>query len=259
MTGFTKNRNFHLLDHPVISQRYFFPKRVKYAHPFWVDADGAQLACCYFEGHPGSRTIIHFHGNGETVADYRDDFVSIIDSMGYNSFLAEYRGYGMSTGKPSLFQMLSDVEAIIETLNQPDENLILFGRSLGSLYAIHAACIFPNIAGLIIESGIANPLERLLIRIDPRELGATAEEIAEAVHRDFNHKFKMDQYEGPTLILHTKYDGLVDVSHAHRLRAWAAGPTTLRIFERGDHNSILHVNSHEYFKSIDVFLREHGL
>jgi uncharacterized protein len=54
--------------------------------------------------------------------------------------LAEYRGYGMSTGHPSLVDMLDDVTAIIQhvgRLNIPAQKVILFGRSIGSPHALH--------------------------------------------------------------------------------------------------------------------------
>ncbi len=253
------NTNRSLLDHPLISERYFFPRRAFLPEPFWIDCGDARLACCFYEGHPGGRTIVHFHGNGEVVADYAEDFITIIDAMGYNCFLAEYRGYGMSTGRPGLVTMLDDVVPIIRAIDQRTEDLILFGRSLGSICAIHAAWRFPRIGALIIESGIANPLERLLIRIHPEEIGSTADALADAVDEVINHPTKLGSYEGPLLLLHCKYDGLVDVSHADRLRSWAGGPVTTRIFPKGDHNSILHVNSHAYFKEIYGFLREHRL
>jgi len=44
------------------------------------------------------------------------------------------------------------------------------------------------------------------------------------------------------------------VSHAERLAAWAGGPVTLRIFEEGDHNSILAANADEYLEAVAAFL-----
>jgi pimeloyl-ACP methyl ester carboxylesterase len=249
-----------ILNHPLISERYFFPRRAEFPDPFWVDCgDGARLACYYRRGGAGRKTLVHFHGNGEIVADYMAHFAAVIDSMGYNCFLAEYRGYGMSTGTPAMVDMLWDVERIIRAIGEPPENLILFGRSLGSIYAIHGAWRFPGTAGLVLESAIANPLERLLIRVHPEEMGTTAGRLADAINQYISNGYKLAYYEGPLLILHCKFDGLVDVSHAELLHRWACGPATLKIFDQGDHNTILHVNSHSYFKTLQKFFREHGI
>lgn len=177
-----------ILDHPLISQRYFFPSRVSLPDPFWIDCEGAKLACYYHRPFPNAKTLVHFHGNGEVVGDYLNDFILTIEQLGYNCLLAEYRGYGISTGSPALATMLNDVEQIIIATGQPPEQLILFGRSVGSIYAIHAASCFPSIAGLIIESGIADPLERLLLRITPQELGVDQAHLRMAVEQKLNHQ-----------------------------------------------------------------------
>lgn len=244
-----------ILNHPLISERYFFPRPDSFERPFWVDCGPVRLGCYYHHQHPNAKTVVHFHGNGEVVSDYLADFVPAIDRLGYNCFLAEYRGYGMSTGRPALVEMLADVEQIIPAIGQPPEKMVLFGRSVGSIYALHGASCFPNIAGLIIESGIADPLERLLLRVHPQEVGAIDEQIRVVVDRELNHQAKLAKFKGAALIMHTRHDGLVDVSHAQRLYQWAPQPKTLKIFEQGSHNDILFVNFAEYFQTVQAFMQ----
>jgi hypothetical protein len=177
-----------------------------------------------------------------------------VEGMGFNCFLAEFRGYGMSTGMPALGKMLCDVEKIIRAIDQPPENLVLFGRSVGSIHAIHGISLFPRVAGLIIESGIADPLERLLLRVDPSELGVTLPEMEAAVAAELNHQEKLASYKGPSLIMHTRHDGLVDVSHGQRIYDWVGGPKTLKIFPQGNHNNIMFVNAREYFTLLQSFV-----
>ncbi len=243
-----------LLDHPLISQRYFFPRISALEHTFWVDCEGAKLACSYHEVDPEAHTIVHFHGNGEIVADYLDGFPELIGRMGCNCFLAEFRGYGGSTGTPQLGMMLDDVKQIIESIDQAHSKLILFGRSVGSLFAIKAVELFPEVAGLILESAIADPLERLLLRINPAELGTTEIGLKEAITSAINIQKGMEAFLKPTLILHTRHDGLIDVSHAEQLAKWCGGQTHLEIFEQGNHNDIMFVNGPKYFALINEFL-----
>ncbi len=243
-----------LLDHPVISERYFFPRPGRLAEPFWVDCGDVRLGCFYRQVDPAAKTIVHFHGNGEIVEDYLGDFVAIIEQMGCNLFLAELRGYGCSSGVPQLGRMLDDVAPLIRAIGQPEENLILFGRSVGSIFAIHAASLFPKVAGLILESAVADVLERLLLRLDPAELGASRQDLEAEVDARLNHQRKLAAYPGPALVMHAAHDGLVDVSHGERLHLWAAGPKTLKIFPRGNHNDIMFVNAREYFAQIEAFL-----
>jgi alpha-beta hydrolase superfamily lysophospholipase len=242
--------NASILDHLSISERYFFPRHEPLENPFWVDCGDARLSCFFKHNHPDGKTIVFFHGNGEIAADYLDFFVPAFDQMGVNLFIAEYRGYGMSTGVPALKTMLDDVETIIRTINIPVEKLVLFGRSVGSFYALHGVRLFPDIPGLILESSVAVVLERLLMRVRPDELGVTLEQMEEAVNRDFNHQAKLAGFKGSTLVLHALHDSLVHVAHGKKLFEWAPEPKRLKIFEQGDHNDIMAVNAREYFQQI---------
>lgn len=243
-----------LLDHPLISQRYFFPRHDPVTAPYWIECPGADLACSYHPISPEAKTVVHFHGNGEVVADYLDGFPQLIGKMGCNCLLAEFRGYGNSTGRPLLGQMLEDVESVIKALALPPEKIVLFGRSVGSLFALKAVGLFPDVAGLILESAIADPLERLLLRVHPREIGTTRQGLAQAVEDMLNVRGYLEAFGGSTLILHTRHDGLIDASHAERLAEWCKGPTHLHIFPRGNHNDIMFTNGPQYFGFIQKFL-----
>jgi len=124
-----------ILDHPLVSSRYFFPRCEALPQPYWVDAvDGSRLACSYHVVNPAAKTVIYFHGNGEIVADYLPGFPDWLGQAGYNVLLAEYRGYGMSTGQPGLVGMLDDVSAITAAwvcLNATSCSLVdLLGRCM---------------------------------------------------------------------------------------------------------------------------------
>jgi fermentation-respiration switch protein FrsA (DUF1100 family) len=243
-----------ILDHPLLTARYFYPYPNHFEAPFFVQGDGFRLGCRYLQISDHCPTVIHFHGNGETVADYLGDFEKIITGMGVNLLLAEYRGYGMSGGEPGLTAMLDDVQLIVEASGIPPRRIIFFGRSLGSLYALHGAYLYPDAAGLIIESGLAEPLERILARVEPYQLGATMASLERAVEQHLNQKRKIEGFNGCTLIMHTRNDDLVNVSHGEKLYAWAREPKEKLIFERGDHNNILAVNMKAYMGAVERFI-----
>jgi pimeloyl-ACP methyl ester carboxylesterase len=244
-----------LLDHPTLNQRYFFPRPAWFPDPFWVQADDAQLGCAFHPVDGADLTVVHFHGNGEVVRDWLEEgFPQRFEALGCNLLLAEYRGYGMSTGEPALGRMLDDVEKVIGAADRPAERLVLFGRSVGSIFAIHAAEKFPAIAGLILESAIADPLERLLLRVEPSEVGLAPGQFAAEVLARLDHKRKTERYRGPLLVMHARFDDLVPVTHGERLAEWAGGRATLRIFERGNHNTLLAENEGPYFEAVAEFL-----
>jgi len=259
----------HRLDHPRLLQTLFFPREQALpasdsgstAHgPLLVDAGDARLACyrhAAIAAPPDRKplTFVHFHGNGEVVADYLPEHARTLAELGVDVVMAEYRGYGASTGTPSLIGMLDDVDAIVRAIAQPAENLVVYGRSIGSIYAIELARRHPGIAGLIIESGISDVLERIDVRITAREIGMTREELLAEVAAHLDHRSKLAAYRGPLLVIHARDDHLVTVSHAENNHAWAGSDhKELVLFERGGHNAMLRVNWDEYVAAIRRFL-----
>ena len=250
------NPQANILDHPAISGNYLFPQSRRVVDPWYVLVDGAELACYRRIVDPEAFTIVHFHGNGEAVSDYVPDLVEVFAERGLNSLFVEYREYGGSTGEAQLFRMLGDGSAVLAAAGVSPTKAIAFGRSIGSLYAIELVHRHKDLAGLIIESGIADPAERFLTHADLSVVGASEDDVMIAVRQHFNHKRKLSSYQGPLLILHTENDGLIDISHAQRNLKWCkSSQKQLVRFGVGDHNSIMALNRDEYFGAIDRFVR----
>jgi alpha-beta hydrolase superfamily lysophospholipase len=244
-----------ILDHPAISGRYLFPQSRHVDAAFMVNVVDADLACYRRIIDPDKLTLVHFHGNGEAVADYIPDMADVLAELGLNSLFVEYREYGGSTGQARLVAMLGDGDATIKAAGLAPEKVIAFGRSIGSLYAIELVRRQPAIAGLILESGIADPSERFLKYADLTAAGITKRDVVTEVARHFNHKNKLSEYKNPLLILHTEDDGLIDISHAERNYQWA-GSSRKRLvrFPLGNHNTIFGINLKEYLAAVDHFV-----
>ena len=125
-----------ILDHTAISGRYLFPQDRLVDEPFLVETAEVRLACYRKIADPSGFTIVHFHGNGEAVADYLPLLPDVLAEMGLNSLFVEYRRYGGSSGEAQLVAMLADGEAAMQAAGVAPEQAIVFGRSIGSLYAI---------------------------------------------------------------------------------------------------------------------------
>lgn len=242
-----------LLDHPVLNERYFFPRRQPLPDATLVDTPVGPLAC-WRSAPPSKRPVLlHFHGNGEIVADWIELFPPFCAALGYDVFLAEYRGYGASAGRPQLGAMLDDLPAIAAAVGVPAEQIVVFGRSVGSLFAVEWVARYPQTRGLVLESGIHDVLQRLLLRLDPSELGTTLEELTAAVNARLDAEAKLQRYPGPSLILHALGDDLVTPDHA-RANAAAAQNAELVLLPHGDHNSILARNEELYLEHLAAFL-----
>jgi alpha-beta hydrolase superfamily lysophospholipase len=245
-----------ILNNPIISKRYFFPKPNKFENPYFIECNNVKLACFYQNKHPEAKTVIFFHGNGETISDYLNFFDDIFDNAGFNLLLFEFRGYGMSSGEPTLTEILEDTEIAIKKLGLNEKNLVFYGRSVGSLYAIHAASIFPNANSLILESGIADISERIMMRLhSPAEINSTEIELQKEFEKHFNTKEKLNKFNGKSLVLHTINDHIINVSHGKQLFNYLKQPKKIHLFENGNHNTIFAVNQEKYFNLIFDFLK----
>ena len=181
----------------------------------------------------------------------------VFDEMGLNQLFIEYRDYGGSSGQAELVAMLDDGEAVMQAVGIAPEKAIVFGRSIGSLHAIELARRQLNIAGLIIESGIADPSERFLTYADLEFSGISESDVRAEVAKYFDHQLKLSSYTNPLLILHTENDGLIDISHAERNLEWAGSKSkSLVRFPKGNHNSIYPSNKKHYIAAVEDFIDE---
>lgn len=195
--------------------------------------------------------LLFFHGNGEIVADY-DELGGVYNQMGINFLAVDYRGYGRSTGKPTVTAMMQDCHTIFDFVrNWLHENhfqgpIIPMGRSLGSASVLELAAAYRNaIDGLIIESGFAyaGPLLRLL-GIDLDRLGFKEE-------KGFGNIAKIKKFNNPTLIIHAEYDHIIPFADGQAL--YQACPSDNRTFLKipgANHNDIFMRGPQEYLAAV---------
>ncbi len=195
--------------------------------------------------------ILFFHGNGEIVADY-DDIGLIYLKMGINFLPVDYRGYGRSSGKPTITAMMRDSHVIFDYVqNWLKERgysgpFILMGRSLGSASALELSAYYRDqIEGLIIESGFAyaRPLLQLL-GINMEALGIKEEE-------GFRNIDKISTFDKPTLIIHAEKDHLIPFSEGQALYdACPARDKRLLMIPGANHNDVFLRGMREYMEAV---------
>ena len=196
-------------------------------------------------------TILFFHGNGEIVADY-DDIGPLYMRMGINFLPVDYRGYGRSTGTPTITSMMKDSHIIFNYAQKwlHDRGFtgpfIVMGRSLGSASALELSVHYMNhIDGLIIESGFAyaQPLLRLLgIKMDA--LGIQEED-------GFNNIDKITAFTKPTLIIHAENDHIISFTEGQAL--YDGCPATDKVLLKipgANHNDIFLKGMKEYMEVV---------
>lgn len=103
--------------------------------------DGIMVQAVYFPAPPGARTIVHFHGNGESLR-FGVPFGAELWKRGLGVLLVEYRGYGSSKGTPTEDGLYLDAKAALDALAAEGvgpEQVVLSGTSLGTGVAAEMA------------------------------------------------------------------------------------------------------------------------
>ena len=147
-------------DSPFVSQLAFVPRKTARTgrHPEGViPVEGAELGWLLFTrggaDEPAAAdapVVFYCHANAEVAADV-EHLAPILHAAGACAVLAiDYRGYGWSTGSPSLSTLLSDIEAVQAALPEllqrhalGGRKVIAYGRSLGAACAVHAVSHAP--------------------------------------------------------------------------------------------------------------------
>jgi pimeloyl-ACP methyl ester carboxylesterase len=115
------NSDYSYLDSPEILMGLFHP-RPNYGSIESVTStidmmipveNNIMVAGRFHMAEKSAPNILFFHGNGEIASDY-DDLGPIYNRLGMNFLVVDYRGYGRSTGRPTVSNMMRDCHAIFE-------------------------------------------------------------------------------------------------------------------------------------------------
>ncbi|MCK4387981.1 MAG: alpha/beta hydrolase [Dehalococcoidia bacterium] len=252
--------DYSILDQPEVLSFIFFPRKDVTEAPanasdylIPVDKD-VSISCRFYVHSQRAPSMIYFHGNGEVVSDY-DHIAPIYTQLGINLFVADYRGYGASQGRPTFSNMISDALAIFKAFadilneNHYSNDILVMGRSLGSAPAIEIAYHHQEqLKGLVIESGFASVINLLL------HLGLPTESLG-LNDTEFPNLAKMRTITIPTLIIHGEYDSLIPATEGKALFENAASSNkNMVIIPNAEHNDIMLVGMELYFKAIKQFI-----
>jgi alpha-beta hydrolase superfamily lysophospholipase len=195
--------------------------------------------------------ILYFHGNGEIVSDY-DDLGPLYLDNGINFLPVDFRGYGLSTGAPTVTGMMRDAHIIFEFIvkrlkaDSFSGPLIIMGRSLGSASAFEIAANYEDrIDGLIIESGFAYALPLL------KTLGVDVDRLGITEKSGMRNIDKAAGFKKPFLVIHAEYDHIIPFSDGKALFDASPSPQkNLLMIPGANHNSILSVGFEDYMRAI---------
>jgi fermentation-respiration switch protein FrsA (DUF1100 family) len=210
--------------------------------------DGQQLGAWSMERADAAATVLYFHGNGGNLSIWVPVLAGIFE-RGHAVYAFDYRGYGLSTGRPTERGLYRDVEAAVEWVWReapPRRPLVYWGRSLGATMAAYAATVRPP-AGLILESGF--PDTRFLFRgSGPMAMLALFS----------SYRFPTARFAAgaavPTLVMHGDRDSIIPFENGRELYDRLPPPRQFVTIQGGDHNDAVPSHPEAYWRSIAEFV-----
>ncbi len=176
--------------------------------------------------------------------------------VGWSMVMYDYRGFGGSTGAPSLSTLLSDHAAVFDwALERTGRaRLVLVGVSLGTMPAVAAAVDRPRqVQGLVLDGVIS--LQDQLQRFSFLIAGRVAEYLSL-----FDPRLRIEDQIGrvrqPIAICIYELDEFIEPALAEQLADRAGGPVTRLEFPGLPHARGPYLETERYFAELGAFLEQ---
>lgn len=237
---------------------FFYPTRgpmptpdalgLDYRDVWFVSADGTRLHGWFLPARGDVKgTILHLHGNAQNIGAHLPS-VAWLPAQGFNVLTFDYRGYGRSSGTPSIEGVIQDAHAALATVAAMEETrlgtLSVFGQSLGGSVAIALAAQDVRrdaLCAVIADSAFAG--YRRIFREKMTEMWLTwpfRGVLPDTIETRYDpSRLIADIAPIPVIIMHGDADMLVPVDHAYTLFYAAQPPKALWIAPDTGHISAL--------------------
>ncbi|OAY75464.1 Alpha/beta hydrolase domain-containing protein 17C [Ananas comosus] len=207
---------------------------------------GNRIVAFYLRNPSARLTVLYSHGNAADLGQLYDLFAQLKVNLRVNLMGYDYSGYGASTGKPSEANTYADIEAVYQCLETEygisQEDLILYGQSVGSGPTLHLAARLPRLRGVILHSAILSGL-RVVCHVNFN--------FCFDIYKNIN---KIKKVKCPVLVIHGTEDDVVNWLHGNGLYKLAREPYEPLWIKGGGHcNLELYP---DYIRHLCKFIRE---
>ncbi|XP_027153419.1 alpha/beta hydrolase domain-containing protein 17B-like isoform X1 [Coffea eugenioides] len=170
---------------------------------------GNEIVALYIRYPMASTTLLYSHGNAADVGQMYELFIELSIHLRVNLMGYDYSGYGQSTGKPSEHNTYADIEAaykcLEETYGAKQEDVILYGQSVGSGPTLDLAARLPQLKAVVLHSPILSGL---------RVMYPVKRTYWFDIYKNID---KIPLVKCPVLVIHGTSDEVVDCSHGKQL------------------------------------------
>ncbi|XP_073159272.1 uncharacterized protein [Henckelia pumila] len=170
---------------------------------------GTEIVAVYVKNPMAKLTLLYSHGNAADLGQMYDLFSELSIHLRVNLMGYDYSGYGQSTGKPSEQNTYADIEAAYECLQETygvkEEDIILYGQSVGSGPTLDLASRLSRLRAVVLHSAILSGL---------RVMYPVKRTYWFDIYKNID---KIPLVQCPVLLIHGTADDVVDCSHGKQL------------------------------------------
>jgi uncharacterized protein len=223
-----------------------------YEEVYFRTADGVKLHG-WWTPKAGAPTLVWFHGNAGNISHRLENLKLLWELVGVQVFIFDYREYGRSEGRinreGTFLDALAAYRYVTASRGIPGQDIILFGRSLGTALATDLAVKHPC-GALIIESAFTNSQD--MARLYAPFLVDWRPKVP------YDNLGKIGQVRVPVMVIHGAQDEVIPVDMGRRVFEAAAEPKELYIIPGAHHNDVYDVGGPEYFARLKAFIERCG-
>lgn len=190
-----------------------------------------------------SKVMLYLHGNDYNVYRWYLAPAHLQQRLDVNVLIADYRGYGSSTGKPTSYGIISDALAMYKFLTDnwvKPEDILVYGRSLGGAVALELTSRV-LVKGVVVQSSFLSLRELFKYHMPyfPQVL----------VKNDvFNSEELIKKVNVPVFVSHGLEDDILLPSHSERLFQAANEPKYYASLPGAGHFHLNDFYTDEYFQ-----------
>lgn len=237
------------------SDMLFYPEQRFYLTPDQVGVDYDSL---YIESADKTRlhgwllktsevkrgNVLYLHGNGQNISTHFTNMYWLTE-YGYDAYIFDYRGYGLSQGEVDLDGAIEDVAAMLDYIlaqSEAGEQLVVIGHSLGGAFSVYSVATHEHknrISGLVTINAFSDYhaiAQDVLARSWLTWLFQVP--LSWTIDNSYSPVKVADEVAPvPLLVMYGSRDVLIDPAHSKQLFK-AAGEPRLLLEIDSDHNHI---------------------
>jgi pimeloyl-ACP methyl ester carboxylesterase len=203
-----------------------------------VTPDGATLRGVIARQPGSTATVLYFGGNAFHLDRHGAQLLPLLASCGTDVAVFDYRGYGRSSGEPSVATMAADALRAFDHVSAgAPRRVIVHGQSLGSFMAAHVVRQRPQARALVLEATSTTVQDWAAANVPWYARPFLRVEVAESL-RGVDNVAAVTGYRGASLVLAGDGDKITPLPLAQKVYAALPGAKQWLVAQGAGHNTI---------------------